>query len=219
MRILAVVTLALLIAACTPPPDTRITGGKTAASDGPPVNPELVAAIKLYNVGDFERALDEFRKPAERGNADAQFTVGLMYAEGQGVTRSYAEAAKWYEKAAAQNQPDALYALAKLYVIGGGVAPDSAKALELYGRAEQAYPAGEKRDEVAEQRLALEAVLNEPAAGPGDTDKASGAKATAGEAAAAKASGAKPAGGEAAAAKASAPTPAAAESAGNPSAE
>jgi TPR repeat protein len=179
MRVLAVLSLALLLGACTPPPDPRITGGKTAAPAGPPVNPELVAGIKAYNVGDFQRALNDFRGPAERGNADAQFTVGLMYAEGQGVPRDYAQAAKWYEKAAAQNQPDALFALAKLYVIGGGVAPDSAKALELYGRAEQAYPAGEKRDAVAEQRLALEAVLNEPKTAANEPKPATSAPKTA----------------------------------------
>jgi TPR repeat protein len=163
MRALAIACLTLLIAACIPPPDARITGGKTAPPpSGPAAHPDLAAGLKAYNVGDHERALKEFRDAAERGNADAQFYVGLMSAEGEGTPRSYEEAVKWYEKAAAQNQPDALLALAKLYVIGGGVAPDSAKALVLYERAEQAFPPGEKRDAAAEQRLALTAVLSEP---------------------------------------------------------
>jgi TPR repeat protein len=166
MRTLLTLTLLLALAAChrdpTSPIAERARPGKPAAPvSNEPGHPELAAGLAAYNAGDHERALKYFQESAEKGVADAQFYTGLMHAEGQGVVRSYAEAAKWYQKAAEQNQPDALVALAKLYVIGGGVTPDSAKAIELFKRAEQAYPPGELRDQVTEQRLALEAVLNE----------------------------------------------------------
>lgn len=145
------------------------TGDDNPAPTGPGAK-DLIAGQKAYAVGDHERALSRFREAAQAGNADAQFYTGLMYADGEGAARSYAEAAKWYEMAAAQNQPDAVYALAKLYVIGGGVPADSGRALELYQRAEELYPPGEKRDEIAEQRVALEAVVKESQTAQASTD-------------------------------------------------
>jgi TPR repeat protein len=166
MRTVLTLTLLLALAACHRDPTSPIAERGRPAKPAAPVSnqpghPELAAGLAAYTAGDHERALKFFQEAAEKGVADAQFYTGLMHAEGQGVARSYAEAAKWYEKAAEQNQPDALFALAKLYVIGGGVAPDSAKAIELFKRAEEAYPPSELRDQVAEQRLALEAVLKE----------------------------------------------------------
>ena len=39
---------------------------------------------------------------AEKGNAQAQFKLAFMYAEGRGVTKDEAQAALWYRKAAGQ---------------------------------------------------------------------------------------------------------------------
>jgi TPR repeat protein len=182
MRALAVLLVSCLLTACLPDPDVRITGGrKPAAKELPPIPdgpgaPRLAAGYRAYDVGDFPRALDDFRAAADAGMADAQYFVGLMHAEGEGTARSYAEAAKWYEKAAAQDQPDALFALAKLYVIGGGVERDPAKAIALYERAEKAYPPGEKRAAVEEQRVALLAVMNESRTATAEPSKATPAE-------------------------------------------
>jgi len=43
-------------------------------------------------VPDFRETL----QAAERGNAQAQFSLGRMYDNGQGVRQDYAEAVKWY---------------------------------------------------------------------------------------------------------------------------
>jgi TPR repeat protein len=166
MRTLITLVLLLALGACHRDPASpiaeRVRPGKPAAPvSNEPGHKELAAGLAAYSAGDHERALKFFQESAEKGVADAQFYTGLMHAEGQGVARSYTEAVKWYEKAAEQNQPDALSALAKLYVVGGGVAPDSAKAIEFFKRAEAAYPPSELRDQVTEQRVALEAVLKE----------------------------------------------------------
>jgi TPR repeat protein len=182
VRALPVFLISLLVMACSPEYDRRIVGdGKPVEKELPPIpdapgKENLAAGYRAYDVGDYQRALQNFREAADKGMADAQYFVGLMHAEGEGTTRSYAEAAKWYEKAAAQNHADALFALAKLHVIGGGVPADSAKALELYERAEQAYPPGEKRDQVAEQRLALAEVLKPAAPEAAGEKKDSAAK-------------------------------------------
>jgi TPR repeat protein len=90
------------------------------------------------------------------------YYTGVMYSEAQGLAKKdLPEAIRWYEKAAARDQPDALYALARLYVVGYGVDRDPNKAIELLDRAVKAYPPGEGKDRVSEQRVALAAVLDE----------------------------------------------------------
>ena len=56
-------------------------------------------------------AADTLRKAAERGDAKAQFSLGVCYQNGWGVGRDTAEAAKWYSKAAEQGNADAGAAL------------------------------------------------------------------------------------------------------------
>ena len=46
--------------------------------------------------------LDTVRQAAEQGDAKAQFSLGFMYANGQGVPKDDAEAMKWYRLAADQ---------------------------------------------------------------------------------------------------------------------
>jgi len=68
-----------------------------------------------------------YRKSAEQGNAMAQDNLGVMYHEGEGVTRNYAEAAKWFRKAAEQGYAHAQYDLAVMYHEGKGVSRDEPK--------------------------------------------------------------------------------------------
>jgi len=46
--------------------------------------------------------LSRLQQQAEQDDADAQYNLGFMYAEGQGVPQSDAKAIEWYEKAAKQ---------------------------------------------------------------------------------------------------------------------
>ncbi len=43
-----------------------------------------------------------YRKAAEQGNADAQTTLGVMYANGEGVPEDFIQAHMWFNLAAAQ---------------------------------------------------------------------------------------------------------------------
>ena len=67
----------------------------------------LLAAAGRAQWPDFA----ETKKKAEAGDAEAQFTVGLLYANGNGVTQDHAEAMKWYGFAADQGHRDAKYIL------------------------------------------------------------------------------------------------------------
>jgi hypothetical protein len=59
---------------------------------------------------------------AEQGNPIAQFVLGSMYENGEGVAQDHLLAAKWYDKAAEQGDVDAQYGLGKMYADGRGVA-------------------------------------------------------------------------------------------------
>jgi TPR repeat protein len=80
--------------------------------------------------GDFVAAVQILTPLANQGNAQAQFNLGEMYAEGHGVPQDYAQAVGWFQKAADQGYPAAQYNLAASYYNGEGVARDPVKAVE-----------------------------------------------------------------------------------------
>ena len=81
---------------------------------------------------DEAEAVKWFRKAAEQNVADAQFSLGVCYAIGQGVTKDDAEAVKWFRKAAEQNLADAQYNLGVCYDSGEGVAKDEVEAYKWW---------------------------------------------------------------------------------------
>ncbi len=93
---------------------------------------EGVAAAKR---GDYATAHREWRPLAEQGNANAQFNLGLMYDNGQGVSQDHAKALQWYRKAAEQGNVEAQYNLGFMYDNGQGVPQDYAKALRWWRKA------------------------------------------------------------------------------------
>jgi len=72
---------------------------------------------------------------AELGDADAQFNLGVMYAEGRDVPQDYAQAVSWYRRAALQEHAIAQFNLATMYTFGRGVPQDYAQAVSWYRRA------------------------------------------------------------------------------------
>src|SRR6266571_957049 len=84
---------------------------------------------------DKAEAVKWFRKAAEQNVADAQFSLGVCYANGQGVTKDDAEAVKWFRKAAEQNDARAQAALGVRYATGQGVAENKGEAVKWYRKA------------------------------------------------------------------------------------
>jgi hypothetical protein len=80
--------------------------------------------VGAYERGDYSAALIEFRPLAEQGYRLAQYTLGVMYVQGQGVPQDYHAAFKWFSRAAAQGVPQAQFELGKLYLRGLGVPQD-----------------------------------------------------------------------------------------------
>ena len=60
------------------------------------------AGSTYYLRGDFTAALREWRPLAEEGDARAQYYLGVMYANGEGVPESDRQAAYWFRKSARQ---------------------------------------------------------------------------------------------------------------------
>jgi TPR repeat protein len=75
---------------------------------------------------------EPFRKIAENGDAEAQYLLGKIYAEGNLVPQNYLEAEKWYQKAANQGNAEAIFAIGKMYEMGNGLKKDQRKALDWY---------------------------------------------------------------------------------------
>ena len=95
----------------------------------PPVLADLQRGIEAYQRGDYGTALEHLMPLADGGHATAQFYMGLMYSNGQGVTENKATAASWYWLAAHQQVPEAKLNLGLLYLRGDGVPKDSSQAV------------------------------------------------------------------------------------------
>ena len=83
------------------------------------------------NVPDFKKTL----QAAEQGFAAAQYNLGVMYDNGQGVRQDDAQAVYWYRKAAEQGNVEAQHNLGAVYVNGQGVHQDHKIAKEWYKKA------------------------------------------------------------------------------------
>ena len=78
------------------------------------------AAVTAYEKGDYATALRLSRSLANQGSAVAQWILGLMYANGEGVPQDYAAAVSWYQKAADQGLADVQLILGLTYFSGRG---------------------------------------------------------------------------------------------------
>ncbi|MBK9306541.1 MAG: sel1 repeat family protein [Nitrospira sp.] len=114
--------------------------GQTAAFP-PPNSPDLHAV----------------QAQANQGDAEAQNSLGELYAKGMGMPQDYAQARVWYEKAAAQGHPLAQNNLAELYFAGLGVPQDYVRAYMWvtlaagHMQGEEKKQAEENRDDVAQR--------------------------------------------------------------------
>ena len=84
--------------------------------------------VAAYERKDYVTAVKLFRVAADQGDSFAQFNLGLMYYEGQGVTQDYKEAVKWLRLSADQGYASAQYYLGVMYANGQGVTQDDIKA-------------------------------------------------------------------------------------------
>jgi len=96
---------------------------------------DFQAGMDAYDQGDYATALKEMRPLAEQGHADAQFNLGVMYSNGQGVPQDNAQARDWLQKAAEQGMADGQVKLGIMYQDGLGVLQDYVQAHMWYNLA------------------------------------------------------------------------------------
>jgi TPR repeat protein len=113
-----------------------------------PLRADFKSGLAAYDRGDFRTAFTEWLPVAQRGDANAQFNVGLLYAAGKGVRQDSRQASDWYRKAAEQGVAAAEYNLGVMYANGDGVQRDVHEAVKWLQKASDAgIPMG--REELA----------------------------------------------------------------------
>jgi TPR repeat protein len=117
-----------------------------------PAQPRFQDGLLAYHRGDHTVAMDIWRPLAERGDASAQYMVGYLYAQGEGVQSSSRSAAKWYRKAADQGDPDAQLNLGLMYVNGTGVTKSYVSSYKWFALAYLTYPPGEYQENAFRNR-------------------------------------------------------------------
>jgi len=74
----------------------------------------------------------QYKLAAEQGIAYAQYNLGLMYENGDGVSQDYKTAVKWYRLSAEQGNASAQTSLGVMYANGKGVLQDYKTALKWW---------------------------------------------------------------------------------------
>ena len=93
----------------------------------------LLAAASLS--AQTNQIIQELKTNAEKGDAKAQYNLGICYHEGQDVPKDYVEAVKWFRKAAEQGFADAQFALGSEYRKGEGVSKNIAETVKWFRKA------------------------------------------------------------------------------------
>ena len=107
----------------------------------------LLLLIVLNTFQLFAQKASDYRAAAERGNAEAQYNLGLCYEKGDGVEENYYQAVYWYKKAAERGYIDAQFNLGVCYDYGKGVEQDYVQAAYWYKKA------AEQGDAMAKEAL------------------------------------------------------------------
>lgn len=88
--------------------------------------------MAAYDKKDYATVLKEWTPVALHGDAVAQYNLGIMYQNGQGVQQNNEEAVKWYRLAADQGYANAQNNLGGMYQNGHGVPQDYKEAMKWH---------------------------------------------------------------------------------------
>ena len=93
---------------------------------------QIIVAFWIIYEQNYEWIL---RRTANLGYTQAQFELGLRYANGSAVRQNFFEAVNWYRKAAEQGHKKAQFELGLFYAAGRGVRQNYAEAIKWYRKA------------------------------------------------------------------------------------
>jgi TPR repeat protein len=89
---------------------------------------DTAAGLRAFQNKDYATARREWSEAADRGQAEAQYNLGMLYLKGLGVARNPEEAFRWFRLAGEQGQADAAFQVGLMREKGVGVAQDFAQA-------------------------------------------------------------------------------------------
>src|SRR5580698_8240255 len=90
---------------------------------------DAAAGLAAFKKGDYQTAFREWKAAADKGQPEADYDLGLLYAKGLGVPRDLQVAQQWYEAAALQGNAQAEYSLGQMYFQGWGIPANDASAM------------------------------------------------------------------------------------------
>ena len=105
------------------------------ALGAPAVAGPLEDGNAAYHEKEYVKAAELWQPLAEKGDADAQFSLGTLYAEGKGVEQNDVTAFMWFQRAADQGNVTAQYNVGASYAEGTGVAKSDVDAAKWFLRA------------------------------------------------------------------------------------
>jgi hypothetical protein len=95
----------------------------------------LEEGMDAYRAKEYAKAVELWQPLAEKGDAVAQYRLGLLYAEGKGVEQNDATAFTWMTRAAKQGNADAQYDVGASYYGGLGVEKNEKEGVQWFQRA------------------------------------------------------------------------------------
>jgi len=131
----------LYIVDCLLPGQLRRLGNTTYMTPRRPVRTTALdcrvrgGEYTAYDRADYKTALKIWLPAAEKGDPEAQNTVGEIFEQGLGTEPNFEIAAVWYRRAAEQGNKSAQFNLGTLYETGKGVEKDKLRALNWYRKA------------------------------------------------------------------------------------
>lgn len=120
-----------------PQPATIVPHNAEAATVAAPEVEATAPSLSTATIAELEGK-------AARGEAPAESELGVRYLKGQGVTKSYANAADHFQRAAQMHDARSLTNLGWMLTLGQGISRDDAKALDCFKTAaDQGNPAAQ----------------------------------------------------------------------------
>lgn len=102
----------------------------------PAINEEAIinTGLELYETEQYEECVELILPLAQKGNAKAQYIIGMLYYLGNYYDEDNEEAVEWFKKAAEQDNYEAQYKLGLCYTNGYGVESNEDKANMWYSK-------------------------------------------------------------------------------------
>ncbi|MEN8166238.1 MAG: tetratricopeptide repeat protein [Pseudomonadota bacterium] len=95
---------------------------------------DFASAYAAYESGDYRQAYRALKRLARSDNVQAQYLLGLLYINGQGVGQDTEQGLSWLKQSAENGSYSAAAELGQIYITGKGVEMndrEAAKWIEL----------------------------------------------------------------------------------------